>query len=378
VRVGAAMKAQLLGFFDALRQAGLRPSLGETLDAAAAVRATGIERPALREALAATLVKDHAERELFDEVFDRYFALPASGDRAKPARAPRPGDGIGRGGVGAGRGRPDREGRAGSRPREDAQPARAAQPAAHQRSARLLARQRTLASKPFRAMQPDEVEALDELLAGLSRRLRTRFARRRRRARTGRLDMRRTIRRALARGGVPLQLIYRRPRPGKVDLLALVDLSYSTAAAADFLLALLSPAQEFFRRITLLAYVDRPCAISFDGGHVVPHEPLDVHARSDFGAVLKQLGQRWDIALGRNTLLLVLGDARNNRRPPRADLLADLHRRVRRVVWLNPEPRERWNTGDSAMDSYARHVDALLNASTPRTLATAVAALAAL
>jgi uncharacterized protein with von Willebrand factor type A (vWA) domain len=221
-------------------------------------------------------------------------------------------------------------------------------------------------------MDPREIDALRDLVAELSRRLRVRWSRRVARATRGRLDLRRTIRRALSRGGVPIELLLRAPRPGKADLLALVDVSYSTATAAEFLLALLAPASRFFRRVTLLAYVDRPGAVSFEGGHVVPHEPLDLNARSDFGAVLKHLDARSDTLLGRNTVLLILGDARNNRRPPRADLLQQLHRRVRSLVWLNPEPRLRWNTGDSVMASYERHCDALLDAWSPATLIAAL------
>ena len=147
-----------------------------------------------------------------------------------------------------------------------------------------------------------------------------------------------------------------------------MDVSYSTATAAEFLLSLLAPARRHFRRVTFLAYVDRPCAVSFEGGHVVPHEPLDLNARSDFGAVLRLLADRWDAAVGRNTVLLILGDARNNRRPPRGDLLAGFHRTARRVVWLNPEPVARWNTGDSVMATYAKHCDVVLPAWNPRTL----------
>jgi uncharacterized protein with von Willebrand factor type A (vWA) domain len=365
------MKNQLLGFFDALRQAGLAPSIGETLDAAVAVRAVGIERPVLREALAAALIKDHAERATFDDVFDRYFALPAVAGGARRSPTPREGEGSGRGGEGAGGGRPNQEGRAGQQPRDDPQRGR-------DERARELARRRALAARPFREMQPDEVEALDDLAAELSRRLRSRFARRQRRAHGGRVDMRRTIRRAMSRGGVPVEILFRTPRPGKSALLALVDISYSTATAAEFLLALLAPASRHFRRAIFLAYVDRPCAVSFEGGHVVPHEPLDLNARSDFGGVLRLLAERWDAAVDRNTVLLILGDARNNRRPPRGDLLARLHQVARRVVWLNPEPVARWNTGDSVMATYARHCDAVLAAWSPRTLDAALGELARL
>jgi len=355
------MKDQLIGFFDALRQAGLAPSVGETLDAAMALQVMGIERPVMREALAAALIKDHAERATFDDVFDRYFAMPPVAARARRPPMPREGEGSGRGGEGEGSGRPNQEGRAGQQPREDPQRGR-------DERARELARRRALSVRPFREMQPDEVEALDDLAAALSRRLRSLVARRQRRAGGGRVDMRRTIRRALSRGGVPVEILFRTPRPGKSELLALVDVSYSTATAAEFLLSLLAPARRHFRRVTFLAYVDRPCAVSFEGGHVVPHEPLDLNARSDFGAVLRLLAERWDAAVGRNTVLLILGDARNNRRPPRGDLLAGLHRTARRVVWLNPEPVARWNTGDSVMATYAKHCDAVLPAWSPRTL----------
>ena len=87
----------------------------------------------------------------------------------------------------------------------------------------------------------------------------------------------------------------------------------------------------------LFAYVDRLCPVSIEDGHVAPGAPLDLHARSDFGHVLDDLWRTQQAALHRGTVVLVLGDARNNRRPPRADLLRAIRARVQRVVWLVPE-----------------------------------------
>lgn len=357
----ASLSDRLLGFVDALRASGVTPNVAETLDATRAVAAAGVERRALREALAATLVKDHAERPVFDAVFDRYFGVPPRveirRDRGKPA-----GEGEGKGGEGQGTGRaPERQGtgREGEEKREKAE---RGEESRAERSAQRLARQRSLLERPFRDMDPREVEELDDLVDELGRRFRRRWARRMRRASLGRLDVRRTIRRALSRGGVPIELLLRKPRPGKTDLVALVDLSYSTATAAEFLLALLAPARRFFRRVQLFGYVDAPAEVSIENGHLVPHEPLDLNARSDFGKVLRLLDERYHFVLGRNTVLLVLGDARNNRRPPRADLLARMRREVRSIVWLNPEPHARWNTGDSVIAAYARSIDLLLAA----------------
>jgi uncharacterized protein with von Willebrand factor type A (vWA) domain len=92
---------------------------------------------------------------------------------------------------------------------------------------------------------------------------------------------------------------------------------------------------------------------------MVPEGPLDLHARSDFGRVLVELRARHP-RLAPSTLVLVLGDGRNNRRPPRADLLAALRHEAQRLVWIVPEPRGRWGTGDSALPAYSRWCDALL------------------
>ena len=87
---------------------------------------------------------------------------------------------------------------------------------------------------------------------------------------------------------------------------------------------------------------------------MVPHGALDLYARSDFGKVLQHFWQEGgEHLLTRNTMILILGDARNNRRPPRPDLLARIGDRARKLVWLNPEPRARWNTGDSVIGLYA-------------------------
>jgi len=225
-------------------------------------------------------------------------------------------------------------------------------------------------------MGPDDVEAARDLVEELSRSFRARWSRRLRRASRGRLDMRRTIRRSMSRGGVPLELLLRRPRPGKRHLTALVDLSYSTATAAEFLLALLVPARSCFRRVDLFAYVDAPVEIFFENGRVIPGAPLDLNARSDFGRVLRLFSERHEAVLDRNTVLLVLGDARNNRRPPRSDLLARLQDRVKALVWLNPESPERWDTGDSVMAAYSRRTDVVLTAHDIRTLAASLAWLA--
>jgi uncharacterized protein with von Willebrand factor type A (vWA) domain len=361
------MREVLTEFLQEVRAAGVPVSLAESIDALRAAVAVGVEREPLREALAAAVVKDEADREAFDEVFERFFAAGEALRRRRRGARAGGGDGEGqpgRGRPGAGRapqvhaederpGQPPHRGdRAGgeARPRERGEPRGAAE-------VRRRLRRRALLRKPFREMDPVEAEELAALASELARRFRTRLARRFRRGRRGRLDFRRTLRRSIAHGGAPFHLELRRRRPSRPDLVALCDVSGSVRHAAELFAALLAPCRRFFRRVRLIVYVDRPVEASVESGRLVPHEPIDLHALSDLGRVLLELEDRLSPTLTRNTVLLVLGDARNNRRPARADALGRLRARVRALWWLVPEPRARWGTGDSAIEAYRPYCD---------------------
>ncbi len=422
------MQQRLLHFVSDLRARGLPVSIAESLDAVRAVGLVGVERPALREVLAACLMKDEADRPLFDATFETHFPLIGPGGSGKRAhsragsagdaggspvgRAKDSGSPVGRAkdsGAPAGRakdsgppagqvrddGAPARRGAAGAaverrvassdsnrnfsagrvrehHAREAQSEARAEREAPaglsgtatkpigrERRSAGLSRAARELVLRPFRELGPVEVDELRDVAAVLARRLRGRLARRLRRTRRGRVDVRRTLRQATSTGGVPVRLAIRGRRPGRPDLVALCDVSGSVALASELLLGLIAPAREFFRSVETYVYVDHLHAASFEHGYLVHAPGLDRHAFSDFGQVLSEYWGGRGHSLGRNTLVVVLGDARNNRRPANARILAEMRARARAVLWLNPEPASRWNTGDSVIGQYAPHCDAV-------------------
>jgi uncharacterized protein with von Willebrand factor type A (vWA) domain len=58
-----------------LRNAGVRVSVSETLDAAATTKAVGYDdRQILKDSLSASLAKSHREKQIFDDCFDRFFS----------------------------------------------------------------------------------------------------------------------------------------------------------------------------------------------------------------------------------------------------------------------------------------------------------------
>src|ERR1700674_5680140 len=113
-----ALREQLVRFIAALRSAGIRISVAESIDAMNAVAAAGIERARMHEALAATLIKDEADRVTFDESFNRFFAAPAR------VRGEHPDQRGAQVSAASGRGRPGEN----PAPRDDAPPRKSDEP----------------------------------------------------------------------------------------------------------------------------------------------------------------------------------------------------------------------------------------------------------
>ena len=77
------MESAVHRFVRLLRLRGVRISIPEALDAMACARQPGMmrDRETLRAALRVALVKDRRDEEIFDEVFDQFFALVKVGGR---------------------------------------------------------------------------------------------------------------------------------------------------------------------------------------------------------------------------------------------------------------------------------------------------------
>ena len=419
----AGLRDQIVTFIGALRDGGVRISVAESIDAVNAVAVVGLERERMREGLAAALIKDEADRAVFDESFERFFAttraargahpdhrgeqVSAGAGRGKPGEDPSPHDDAPvrktdqpREGAGASRrdeksqaaeAKPakkesatrrdeaDREDRGRDsdklhgRERGDAD-ARDESPAPGIDAARV-ARLRAIERRPFDQYSILDYDEAREALAPLIRRFRIRLGRRLRLAKRGKIDFRRTIRAAMQRGGALIDLNFRARRPRHVDLVILADISGSVRYAAQLMLELMAGARECFRRVSSFVYVDHLAEADFEQGHLVMTPALDLYARSDFGRVLGELWERRTGLLTRATLVVIMGDARNNRLPARADVIREIARVCRGVVWLNPEDPARWGTGDSAIKQYAREVKAVAPSRNLRELQAALAAI---
>lgn len=225
----------------------------------------------------------------------------------------------------------------------------------------------------------DELAQLRRALIPLSRKLAARVARRRRARRSGTLDIRSTIRASLSSGGVPLEPRFRHKRPSRPELFVVADVSGSVASFARFTLYLVHAIATQFSRVRSFVFVDGIDEVTDRFGHdagasavvdavVRGADVVWLDGHSDYGHALSELERRWGDEITDRTSVLVLGDARNNYHASGAWVLDALHRRARRVLWLNPEPRRYWGSGDSIIDEYAPFCDAVVECRTLRQL----------
>jgi len=343
-----SLPARIVDFGEALRAEGVAVGTSELLDAFAALdEVPWTDRPAFREALAATLAKSPDDRRVFELVFERFFFRAAEeqamardvreqGDaeagitvgeqidldnlREQAIQAIRDGDesamrdlarlaiaALGRRGEGSGvlgvdvqRIRRALDLRSDGQQRDDG-----GEPLARdqirrfeQQLRRELERaqiERTQELPPARPLNEldralpsgplQDLAAVHRVVMQLKRRLATQGHEARGRRRHAHVDVRRTMRASLQTGGVPVVLKFRPQRPRRPELYVLCDVSTSVTSASVFFLSVLHALHDSFRKMRSFVFVER---IS---------EVTDVFARErSFKAVSEAIGRDAGVA----------------------------------------------------------------------------------
>ena len=239
-------------------------------------------------------------------------------------------------------------------------------------------RSEILRNAPMSRLEPRQIEQMRALIRQIARRLRERYSKPRKRQRRGHLDVRRTIRRNSAWGGVPFLTTWKRRHRDRPKIIAICDVSGSVARVSDFFLPLIYSLHEVVSDVRSFAFSSNLIEVS----GILEDQDADkamkeIMARIGFGssdygrsfADFEKLALR---AITPQTTVIVLGDARSNNLDPRADILRRISERCKRLVWLNPEGRMAWGWGDSEMPRYATYCSVVRPCSTAKQLERAI------
>ena len=218
----------------------------------------------------------------------------------------------------------------------------------------------------FASLTKKEVESMREVIESLVRKLKDTVSRRFAVRKRGVLDVKKTLRRAASYQGIPLEIFYRSRPPRRAKIVALCDVSGSVWSAARFMLNMLYSLQECFTQVRSFIFVAGLEEVSkvFEDYEInqaiekiLKEADIDYNAATDYGLTFRQFKQDHMDILNKKTTLIIIGDGRSNYSNPEERILDEMRERCRRVVWLNPETEQFWNTGDSEMRTYQAYCD---------------------
>ncbi len=160
------------------------------------------------------------------------------------------------------------------------------------------------------------------------------------------LDLRRTIRRSIGRGGEPLDLLFKGRKPKKARLVLLLDVSGSMNLYSLFLLRFAHALQNHFERTDTFIFSTSLQEISgalrskdlASALQCVAENSAGWAGGTKIGESLRDFNQRYGAKLlSRETLFLILSDGLDTGEPETlAEELQAIKRRVRTLIWLNP------------------------------------------
>lgn len=213
----------------------------------------------------------------------------------------------------------------------------------------------------FCRLSAPQVAEIKKRVGKMAHRLATRLSFRQKRANRGRIDLQRTIRKSMSSGGVPIRPAFRERYPTRPEIVVLCDLSGSVRIFSEFMLQLVYSIQNRFIHVRSFVFVDTPDEITeYMNNREIEDGIRDVYnkarfsktAFSDYGQMFVDFCSRYFDVLNKKVTLLIIGDARNNYQKEHADYFAKMCREVKKVIWLNPEPVEKWDREDSVMSVY--------------------------
>jgi uncharacterized protein with von Willebrand factor type A (vWA) domain len=162
----------------------------------------------------------------------------------------------------------------------------------------------------------------------------------------GQVDLRRTIRRSISRGGEPMNLRYRVRKLRPHRLVTLLDISGSMSPYSSFLVKFLYALQKHFQRADTFLFSTNLVEITSlfraqrlqEALQALSQQPAGWSGGTNIGASLREFNQFHGRKLrSSDTSFLILSDGWDTGEPSAlAAELGAVKRRVRRLIWLNP------------------------------------------
>jgi uncharacterized protein with von Willebrand factor type A (vWA) domain len=201
------------------------------------------------------------------------------------------------------------------------------------------------------------IAKVHNLVRKMAKKLAAKHARKQKIYKRGQLNMVKTIRRGVANDGVLFNTYWKSIKKAKPQILAVCDVSGSVAAYAKFLLLFLYSLNDVLPRVRSFAFSANLGEVTemfeqYPAEKAIEMANWKYGGATDYGIALTDFAAQALDDINNNTTVLILGDARNNNSDAKLEIMQSIYQRAKQVIWLNPEPRNMWGSGDSEMKRY--------------------------
>lgn len=202
---------------------------------------------------------------------------------------------------------------------------------------------------------------IQEMVYKMAKKLSTLHSRRRKVFKRGQLNVPKTLRNNMSYDGAIFDLYWKSVKVDRPKVFAICDVSGSVANYARFMLMFLYSLDEVMPKVRSFAFSSDLAEVTelFNRNKIEDAIAKTLHDYSggstDYGQALLDFKKLCLDDVDNRTTIIILGDARNNHGEAHAEVLKELYDRSKRVIWLNPEAKLAWNTGDSEMRKYGAY-----------------------
>ena len=216
-------------------------------------------------------------------------------------------------------------------------------------------REEALSQMRLTQADKSDYKIMSGIIKKMAKRLISIHSRRKRKSQRGILDVRSTIRANQEYDGILFETIWKKTKIDRPKIIALCDVSGSVANVSRFFLMFLHSLTEILPSVRTFAFSNKAGEVTdlFENKdiEVAAAETLLLNGggSTDYGQAFVDLEGLLENKIDRKTTVIILGDARSNYGDPRCDILKTIQEKSKRILFLNPEPKSVWGTGDSEM-----------------------------
>lgn len=210
---------------------------------------------------------------------------------------------------------------------------------------------------------PAEQRETEAAIRRIARQIHGAKTRRLKQDRTGHISVPHTLRRNVRYDGIPFKPVLRRHHEKRPRVALLCDVSLSTRNLSRFWLHMVYQMQNLFSKVRTFVFVAELAEVTriFEEhsmhravDEIFSGRVLDADVNSDFGKAAGQFVDEHLSTVNHRTTVVILGDGRNNGKPPNLEALEEISQHARQVIWITPEPKWGWALGSCDMPLYEK------------------------